>query len=84
MIPAWTDEDLACLARDYRNHLDVADLIAGVRRVLALHSPRTEVMSGSSDPKHVPMTRQVCAHCGPLAYPCATVRALNDPNGATP
>lgn len=77
MTPAWTDEDLRCLARDYRNHPDVYDLIEGVRRVLALHQSR----------------QGCCVECCPssphaaehVAYPCATVRALNDPpNGATP
>lgn len=75
MIPAWTDEDLRCLARDHRNDPDVLDLIAGVRRVLALHRER----------------QGCCVECCPtspytaehVAHPCATVRALNDPNGAT-
>jgi hypothetical protein len=34
--PEWDDALLADLGRAYRNHLDVADLVAGVRRVLAL------------------------------------------------
>lgn len=80
MTPAWTDEDLACLARDYRNHPDVYDLIEGVRRVLALHNCRADAWGAD-----------VCDHCvvgrdsDPADYPCDTVRALNDPpNGATP
>ncbi len=34
--PEWDDALLADLGRAYRNHPDVADLVAGVRRVLAL------------------------------------------------
>lgn len=74
MTPAWTDEDLACLARDYRNHPDVYDLIEGVRRVLALH------VRWVNPDDHEPY----CAECG-QEPPCDTVRLLNDPpNGATP
>lgn len=76
MIPAWTDEDLRCLARDHRNDPDVLDLIAGVRRVLALHAPYN---FGDG-------LATVCAECGderPVSHPCPTVSALNDPpNGA--
>ena len=62
-----------------------------VAELRALHAPRTQVMSGSSDPKHVPMTRQVCSFCGDnygnAPYPCATVTALDrhaPTTGATP
>jgi hypothetical protein len=73
----WTDAMLADLGRAYRNHPDVADLIAGVRRVLALHVPSTEGLW------RAPV---VCAVCvDPFddaeypAYPCTTLRALNHP-----
>jgi hypothetical protein len=67
--PEWDDALLADLGRAYRNHPDVADLVAGVRAVLALHIPlRTARLSGLP----------TCAECGGL-IPCDTVRALNHP-----
>ena len=66
--------------------IERADLAALVADLRALHKPRTEVMSGSSDPKHVPMTRQVCSYCGDnygnAPYPCATVAILDRHAGA--
>lgn len=71
MTPAWSDEDLVCLARDYRNHPDVYDLIEGVRRVLALcEQARVAYVDGVC-----------CDYC----WPPIVLAALNDPpNGATP
>lgn len=101
MNPPWTDEILASMERDYRNHPDVADLIAGVRCVLALHCAVgvydvCEHTNGDEcDPWETvdgdfvcgAPVGHVCEVCcdesgEPLDHPCATVRALNDPNGA--
>lgn len=77
MIPAWTDEDLRCLARDHRNDPDVLDLIAGVRRVLSLVAT-WECGNGfaAADSVHA----AVCPDC---TRATAIRSALNDPpNGA--
>lgn len=76
MNPPWTDEVLASMERDYRTHPDVADLIAGVRRVLALcehewYAFPTSVIAPDDDgtpPRFVEVAD--------------LLRALNDPNGA--
>lgn len=73
--PEWSDALLADLGRAYRNHPDVADLVAGVRRVLALHAPRPITPSRPD--------WRVCTGCterdARVTWPCATVRSLNHP-----
>jgi hypothetical protein len=83
------EEDMPALVAALRKAETAhAALVADLR---ALHKPRTEVMSGSSDPNHVPMTRQVCSFCGDnygcAPYPCATAALLDrhaPTTGATP
>lgn len=76
MIPAWTDEDLRCLARDHRNDPDVLDLIAGVRRVLALCERDWYAFPSSVIPLDDDGTAPRFVAVADL------LAALNDPNGA--
>jgi len=81
--PDWSDAMLADLARDYPAdvHDDVADLIAGVRAVLALHAPDEDEYGAFCPTCLDDNGIGYVASCAP--HPCATVRALNlDTNGA--
>lgn len=59
---------------------------AAIAAVRALHVKATRYTSGSSVNTHVPLTADYCVHCGPLLWPCATIRALDvrhDPSATT-